>query len=89
MNSSNCASFIGGVPLGTYTGVPAVRGVAKQPEYLIEVFRRKHVRINLEETQVTSTGEKANQWSTMYRITARGFGYSRRTQVVLQSVFFP
>lgn len=89
VDNSNCASFTGGVPLGTYTGVPAIRGVAKQPEYLIEVFQRKHVRINLEETQVTSTGEKANQWSTMYRITARGFGYSQRTQVVLQSVFFP
>ncbi|WP_232727766.1 PilX N-terminal domain-containing pilus assembly protein [Acidovorax sp. 69] len=89
VSSSNCDSFTGGVPLGTYSGVPAMRGVAKQPEYLIEVFQRKHVRINLDETQVTSTGEKANQWSTMYRITARGFGYSQRTQVVLQSVFFP
>ncbi|UCV00610.1 pilus assembly protein PilX [Acidovorax radicis] len=89
VNSSNCDTFTGGVPLGTYSGVPPVRGVSKQPEYLIEVFQRKHVRINLDETQVTSTGEKANQWSTMYRITARGFGYSQRTQVVLQSVFFP
>lgn len=89
VTNANCDSFTGGVPLGTYTGVPPIRGVSKQPEYLIEVFQRKHVRINLEETQVTSTGEKANQWSTMYRVTARGFGYSERTQVVLQSVFFP
>lgn len=89
VNSDHCDTFTGGVPIGTYTGVPPIRGVAKQPEYLIEVFQRKHVRINLAETQVTSTGEKANQWSTMYRITARGFGYSQRTQVVLQSVFFP
>lgn len=88
-DNSECDTFTGGVPLGTYTGVPVIRGVAKQPEYLIEVFQRKHVRINLEETRVTSTGEKANQWSTMYRVTARGFGYSERTQVVLQSVFFP
>ena len=89
VSASNCDTFTGGVPLGTYSGVPPVRGVSKQPEYLIEVFQRKHVRINLDETQVTFTGEKANQWSTMYRITARGFGYSQRTQVVLQSVFFP
>lgn len=89
VSASNCDTFTGGVPLGTYSGVPPLRGVSKQPEYLIEVFQRKHVRINLDETQVTSTGEKANQWSTMYRITARGFGYSQRTQVVLQSVFFP
>lgn len=89
VTSTGCGTFTGGVPLGTYTGVPPIKGVAKQPEYMIEVFRRKHVRINLDETRVTSTGEKANQWSTMYRITARGFGYSQRTQVVLQTVFFP
>ncbi|MCW8165485.1 pilus assembly protein [Verminephrobacter aporrectodeae subsp. tuberculatae] len=86
---SQCSSFTGGVPLGTYTGVPPIPGVAKQPEYLIEVFRRKQIRMNFEETRVTSTNEKANQWSTMYRVTARGFGYSQRTQVVLQAVFFP
>jgi type IV pilus assembly protein PilX len=85
---SNC-SFTGGVPLGTYTGVPPIQGVAAQPEYMIEVFYRKNVRMNLDETQVTSLGDKANQWSLMYRITARGFGYSQRTQVVLQTVFFP
>lgn len=89
VSASNCATFTGGVPLGTYTGVPAIQGVAKQPEYMIEVFRRKHVQINLNETRVTSNGDKANQWSVMYRITARGFGYSQRTQVVLQTVFFP
>ncbi len=89
VSSANCSTFTGGVPLGTYTGVPPIKGVAKQPEYMIEVFRRKHVRINLDETRVTSTGDKANQWSIMYRITARGFGYSQRTQVVLQTVFFP
>lgn len=89
VSSTNCDSFTGGVPLGTYTGVPPIRGVAKQPEYLIEVFLRKHVRMNVDETQVTSQGENANQWSTMYRITARGFGYSTRTQAVLQTIFFP
>lgn len=86
--AGNC-DFTGGVPMGTYTGVPAIEGVAKQPEYIIEAFHRKNVRMNLEETQVTGSREKTNQWSTMYRITARGYGYSQRTQVVLQTVFFP
>ena len=88
VTSKNC-DFSGGVPLGTYTGVAAITGVAVQPEYLIEIFRRKHVRMNLDETLVTSRGENANQWSYMYRVTARGFGYSQRTQVVLQTINFP
>lgn len=87
-DTSHC-SFTGGVPFGTFTGTPPIRSVARQPEYIIEVFRRKHVRVNLVEYQVTSTGESANQWSTMYRITARGFGYSSKTQVVLQTIYFP
>lgn len=82
-------SFTGGVPFGTFTGAPAIKSVARQPEYIIETFRRKNVRINLAESQVSSGGEYANQWSTMYRITARGFGYSSKTQVVLQTIYFP
>ncbi|AVS78598.1 pilus assembly protein PilX [Paracidovorax avenae] len=89
VNSTNCDSFTGGVPLGTYTGVAPVIGVAAQPEYIIEYFRRKNVRVNMAEMRVTSNGENANQWSSMYRITARGFGYSLRTQVVLQTIYFP
>lgn len=89
VDSANCSTFTGGVPLGTFTGIASLPGVAVQPEYLIEVFRRKDVRINGPEAIVTSTGLNANQWSTMYRVTARGFGYSPRTQVVLQSIFFP
>jgi type IV pilus assembly protein PilX len=37
--SSNCV-FNGGVALGTYTGTPAIRGVLRQPEYLIEPMAR-------------------------------------------------
>ncbi|MCU0920208.1 MAG: pilus assembly protein PilX [Burkholderiaceae bacterium] len=33
---STCATFTGGVPLGTFTDTPRVAGVARQPEYLIE-----------------------------------------------------
>lgn len=71
--STNC-DFQGSVPLGTYTGAAAVRGVAAQPEYLIEYFRR------------SVPGRKE---TPVYRITARGFGYSQRTQIVLQTVYLP
>ena len=69
---SNC-SFTGGVPLGTFTGATAIIGVAIQPEYLIEYFLKKD-------------GQGGKEVDT-YRITARGFGYTRRTQVVLQTIF--
>ena len=36
---ANCV-FNGAVPIGTYTAVPPVRGVARQPEYLIEYLQR-------------------------------------------------
>lgn len=36
---TNC-SFTGGVALGTFTGTPALTGVARQPEYLIEYMQR-------------------------------------------------
>lgn len=88
VDTGHC-NFAGGVPAGTFTGVAPIDGVARQPEYLIEIFRRKNVRINRPEPQVVSTGESANQWATMYRITARGFGYSEKTQVVLQTIYFP
>lgn len=89
INSSNCDGFAGGVPLGTYTGADPIPGVAKQPEYLIEIFRRKRVRNNQPDQKVLDSAENSHQWSTMYRVTARGFGYSKSTQVVLQTVFFP
>jgi type IV pilus assembly protein PilX len=37
---ANCETFKGGVPLGTYTGQAPLKGVARQPEYLIEYVRR-------------------------------------------------
>ncbi|QIL72039.1 pilus assembly protein PilX [Diaphorobacter sp. HDW4B] len=89
VDTNNCDSFTGGVPLGTYTGTAAITGVARQPEYMIEYFRRKNVRMNLVETQVSGQGSNPNEWGAMYRITARGFGYSERTQVVLQTIFMP
>lgn len=71
---SNCSGFTGGVPVGTFTGAPAILGVAIQPQYLIEYFKR---------------AVPGRQEMPVYRITARGFGYSSRTQVVVQSIFLP
>lgn len=71
--TTNC-EFGGGVPLGTYTGARPILGVAAQPEYIIEYFKR------------TVPGRKE---MPVYRITVRGFGYSQRTQVVLQTIFLP
>lgn len=38
-------TFDGSVPLGTFTGAPAIAGVARQPEYLIERFSRQNGRL--------------------------------------------
>lgn len=73
----NHCTFKGGVPLGTYTGVAPITGVAIQPEYLVELFNMTKI------SPVTKQEEK------VYRITARGFGYTQRTQVVLQTIFIP
>jgi type IV pilus assembly protein PilX len=70
-SSATCGTFSGGVPLGTYTGVAQISGVAQQPEYLIELIRR------------------AGGDNMFFRITARGFGATDRTQVVMQSYFQP
>lgn len=37
-SASNCATFTGAVPLGTFTGVSPIAGVSQQPEYLIELI---------------------------------------------------
>jgi type IV pilus assembly protein PilX len=42
-NGGTCASFTGGVPFGTYTGAALFPGVARQPEYLIELFQEGEI----------------------------------------------
>lgn len=39
--ASTCTTFTGGVPLGLFTGTPALPGVVQQPEYLIEYLTPK------------------------------------------------
>lgn len=70
-------NFKGGVPLGTFTGIPPITGVAVQPEYLVELYDR------------TKVSTVTKQEEPVYRITARGFGFTQRTQVVLQTIFVP
>lgn len=50
---SGSCTFTGGVPLGTFTGAASVRGVSRQPEYLIEYFKRGQ---NLRYYRVTARG---------------------------------
>jgi type IV pilus assembly protein PilX len=66
-DSSSSCTFLGAVPFGTFTAAPLITGVKRQPEYLIEHFRR----------------DKENY----FRITARGWGLSYNSEVVLQSFF--
>lgn len=68
--NTNC-TFTGGVPYGTYSGRPALVGVSRQPEYLVELI------------------DGASKKSAYVRITARGFGRSPNTEIVLQSYFRP
>lgn len=76
VTTTNC-NFTGGVPLGTFTGIAPIAGVAVQPEYIIELF---------DNTKISAV---TKQEEPVYRITARGFGYTQRTQVVLQTIFIP
>ena len=48
---TNC-TFEGSVPFGTFTGVPRLTGVARQPEYLIEYLSRGDDKI----TRITARG---------------------------------
>jgi type IV pilus assembly protein PilX len=71
--SSNCDNFTSGVPLGHFTRTLPLRGVARQPEYLLD-----YVKVTIgEDTQFRM------------RVTARGFGQTESTQVVLQTFINP
>lgn len=39
-NTGDCLTFVGAVPLGTFTGTQAIPAVSQQPEYLLEPLRR-------------------------------------------------
>lgn len=54
-----------------------ISGVSRQPSYIIEVL------------PAAVAGEEAQSIVWMYRITAKGWGKSSATQVILQSVYYP
>lgn len=63
------------VPYGTYTGAANLQGLAAQPRYLIEVFRK--------------WPPGSSSWRHYYRITTLAVGANSNTQVTLQEVFAP
>lgn len=56
---SDCTAFTGGVPLGTFTGATAITGVARQPEYLIELLTPETTPGGVQDAIFECTG-KAN-----------------------------
>jgi type IV pilus assembly protein PilX len=48
----NCDTFTGGVPLGVFTGAPPIAGVSRQPEYIMEIFRKGNTYV----FRITSRG---------------------------------
>jgi type IV pilus assembly protein PilX len=83
--SAQCDTFNGSVPLGTFTATPALKGVARQPDYLIELMRPAS------SAQDASLGGNYTCQSPavdclVFKITARGFGSSLSSEVLLQSM---
>jgi len=76
---NNDANLISSVPYGKFTGqsFPVGSGSlpAKEPRYIVELMRD------------TKLGERVDQVSYLYRITAIGFGANPNTQVVLQTIY--
>ncbi len=73
------------VKYGTYSLPPssALSLVEKQPRYLIEVL----TVVSASNSLTTGRGPKSS--STVYRVTAVGFGRRVATRVVLQALFHP
>ena len=104
-SGSGCTAT-GPVPLGRYTGVAPLTGVAQQPDYLIEYLgdptqATVQTGFSCQTAFVGSSGAAVynaadeNVGGTkpftpschLFRITARGFGPTINTQVVVQSYF--
>ena len=106
-SGSDCASYTGPVPLGRYTGVQALAGVSKPPDYLIEYlgdptqdaalvgkgFQCATPLVGVAAALAAADQINAAAVSTplmpcyLFRITARGFGPSPNTEVMMQSYF--
>ncbi len=103
---SSCSNYTGPVPLGRYTGVSPLSGVAQQPDYLIEYIgdptqASVQSRYACQTALIGSSGAAVYNAADevvsgvkpftpschLFRITARGFGPTVNTQVLLQSYF--
>lgn len=71
------------VAYGAYTGATALRGTSAQPRYIIEALT---VAGGSNSTKLKPGGSPP---STLYRITAVGFGLNTSSRVMLQSVVRP
>ena len=73
------------IPLGTFTGTPAFKGVKRQPDYLIELMRPASTL-----PDASLGGNYTCQMPAVdclvFKITARGFGTSLTSEVLLQSM---
>lgn len=65
---------------GAQTGAPALGGVARQPQYFIELLPDMPPPLG-DTVRAAATG-------TPYRITAIGYGRQGATRVILQSTFY-
>jgi type IV pilus assembly protein PilX len=83
--SAQCETFTGSIPLGTFTGTPAFKGVARQPDYLIELMRPAST---LPDASLGGnyTCQTPAVDCLVFKITARGFGSSLTSEVLLQSM---
>lgn len=83
--SAQCETFTGSIPLGTFTGTPAFKGVTRQPDYLIELMRPAST---LPDASLGGnyTCQTPAVDCLVFKITARGFGSSLTSEVLLQSM---
>jgi type IV pilus assembly protein PilX len=65
------------VEYGTFTGVPPLSGVSRQPNYFIEVMCLPQFGGSLGDST----------FCNFYRISARGYGNNPNTQVTVQEIF--
>lgn len=82
---AQCNTFTGSVPLGTFTATPALKGVARQPDYLIELMRPASSAADASLGGNYTCHTPAVD-CLVFKITARGFGTSLSSEVLLQSM---
>ena len=68
------------VKYGTYTAVPPLAGVGKQPRYVVEVMEVKDGPLNQPKGYVVATKK-------VYRVTGVGFGARSGSRVMLQATY--